>query len=175
MSIKRFSFGFLLFVVFSLLLGERAIAFYCGSHLVSVGDSKSEVQAKCGKPSSKEGRSKAEEWTYDSGPQSFVQILTFRGSRLVGMETGGYGSGPNKTEDAGCERSVVSVGETKKEVQAKCGKPTSKEVIKRKQRGAKNIQKLEEWRYNLGPDRLVRLYQFDNGRLVSIETGGYGK
>lgn len=175
MSRRRWSFGFLIVMVFSLLFGGKALAFYCGGRLVSEGDSKAEVEAKCGEPASKETRSKGEEWVYDFGPRSLVRILTFRGGRLIGTETGGYGSGPNAAADFGCDQSIVSIGDTKTEVQMKCGKPTSKEIIKEKRRGEKKAHRLEEWTYDLGPSRLMRLYRFEKERLVAIETGEYGK
>jgi hypothetical protein len=34
---------------------------------------------------------------------------------------------------------------------------------------------VEDWVYDLGPGRFVRTFTFRNGRLVAIQTGGYGK
>lgn len=174
---KRFSFGFLFLMTFLLLSEGRLLAFYCGSRLISIGETKGEVEARCGKPASKEGRSsrKGEEWTYDFGPHALIRILTFKGEKLTEIRTGGYGSGPNPTADFGCERSIISVGDSKKEVLTKCGKPTSRETIRRKQRGAKGNQSVEKWTYNLGPSRLMRFYRFENGKVAAVETGGYGK
>ena len=174
---KRSSFGFLFLTALLFLFEGTALAFYCGSRLVSVGDTKGEVEARCGKPSSREGRSssKIEEWTYDFGPRALIQILTFKGGKLVEIKTGGYGADSNSAVDFGCERAVISVGDTKKEVLTKCGKPTSKETIRKKHRGAKGNQSVEKWTYNLGPSRLMRFYRFENGKVAAIETGGYGK
>lgn len=33
---------------------------------------------------------------------------------------------------------------------------------------------IDEWTYNLGPTQFMRTLRFENGRLVSIETGDYG-
>jgi len=33
---------------------------------------------------------------------------------------------------------------------------------------------VEEWVYNLGPTRFLRILRFENGILRSIRTGGYG-
>lgn len=174
---KRLSFGFLLWMIFLFVSEGSALAFYCGSRLISIGDSKGEVEARCGKPAWKEGRSpkKMEEWTYDFGPQAFIQVLTFKGEKLAGIRSGGYGSSPNTPVDFGCERAVVSVGDTKKEVLTKCGKPTSKETVRKKHRGTKGNQAAEKWTYNLGPDRLMRFYRFEDGKVSAVETGGYGK
>ena len=33
---------------------------------------------------------------------------------------------------------------------------------------------IEEWTYNSGPTQFIRILKFENSRLISIETGGYG-
>ncbi len=33
---------------------------------------------------------------------------------------------------------------------------------------------IEEWTYNFGPRRFMRLLRFENGRLLTIESIGYG-
>ncbi len=33
---------------------------------------------------------------------------------------------------------------------------------------------IEEWTYNLGPNRFLRILTFRNGVLANIKTGGYG-
>ena len=33
---------------------------------------------------------------------------------------------------------------------------------------------VEEWTYNLGPNRFTRILTFRNNKLVDIRTGGYG-
>jgi hypothetical protein len=34
--------------------------------------------------------------------------------------------------------------------------------------------KVEEWTYNSGPDRFLRIFSFRNGTITDIRTGGYG-
>ncbi|GAB4390555.1 MAG: DUF2845 domain-containing protein [Thermodesulfovibrionales bacterium] len=34
---------------------------------------------------------------------------------------------------------------------------------------------IEEWTYDLGPNRFIRYLLFENGRLVDITTGDYGR
>jgi hypothetical protein len=80
-----------------------ALALRCGGSLVSVGDVRLEVAAKCGEPSEKTlyyeerkiGRSTrivpVEVWIYNFGPQRFVYFLTFEKGKLVETRTGGYG------------------------------------------------------------------------------------
>lgn len=91
-----------------------------------------------------------------------------------------------------CGRRLVSIGDLKVEVIAKCGPPTWTEERKeerieriynnsyykdgelREPLAAKVEVDIEEWLYNFGPNRLIRILKFENGRLVEIETGGYG-
>lgn len=71
-------------------LAEPALAatqMSCGSHLVKVGDSKSEVEAKCGQPDYREvvsgdNETKQEVWVYRMGSTRFARTLTFVGFRL---------------------------------------------------------------------------------------------
>jgi hypothetical protein len=81
-----------------------------------------------------------------------------------------------------CGDRVVLLGDTKAEVIIKCGDTDMKDS--HEENIIKNIdpftkQKVtvvvDEWTYNLGPDSLIRILRFENGRLVDIKTGGYGK
>ena len=89
------------------LLGGAAGAddgFRCGNRLASVGDSKSEVQLKCGAPAARDVHVEArgegpaavtvavEVWTYHLGAKSFLRLVTFENGRLTQVETGGHGS-----------------------------------------------------------------------------------
>ncbi len=174
---------FIFFISFSILMTGRALGFYCGSRIVSVGDTKAEVRAKCGEPTSKEERpvgifATVEEWTYNLGPTEFVRILRFEGGRLAEIETGRYGFTPGSTSDFGCERQIVSIGDTKMEVKAKCGEPTSSDTRIEERfdpvRQHRRVATIDEWTYDLGSSRLIRIYRFENGRLTNIETRGFG-
>jgi Protein of unknown function (DUF2845) len=47
--------------------------------------------------------------------------------------------------------------------------------VEARERGARTLyETVEEWLYDLGPDRLVRRFTFRSGRLEVIQTGGYG-
>jgi hypothetical protein len=81
-----------------------------------------------------------------------------------------------------CGDRVVSLGDTKAEVIIKCGDTNLKDsheesIIKNIDPFAKQKVTVivDEWTYNLGPDSLIRLLRFENGKLVDIKTGGYGK
>ncbi|MCG2635435.1 MAG: DUF2845 domain-containing protein [Gammaproteobacteria bacterium] len=64
----------------------------CGSYLVKIGDTKDQVVKRCGEPVYREEVSaeverSEEQWVYDPGSAAFRRILTFRGLRLVDIET----------------------------------------------------------------------------------------
>ena len=83
---------------------------FCGLSLVLPGDSRREVQRKCGPPSrrlrpdgrplaaprpgrrQREGRGGGVEiWVYDRGPRQLERIVTMVGGRVARIEVGGYG------------------------------------------------------------------------------------
>jgi hypothetical protein len=66
-------------------------------------------------------------------------------------------------------------------VLAKCGEPAwkdSREEALSEQLGAGTVRRtymtIEEWTYNFGPNRFVRIFTFRNGSVTDIRTGGYG-
>jgi hypothetical protein len=73
----------------------------CGSRLVEIGDSKSDVVAKCGRAAyederyeerrDREGRRyvvRVDDWTYDLGKGSFLRHLTFENGSLRDIRAG---------------------------------------------------------------------------------------
>ncbi|WP_257456048.1 DUF2845 domain-containing protein [Archangium lipolyticum] len=90
-----------------------------------------------------------------------------------------------------CGNNLVADGASKTDVLLKCGEPAAKEsrtesdAVKQR-RGGKNdsdsttteqvVQKtIEEWTYNFGPNRLIQVAVFENGKLVDVRSGGYGR
>jgi hypothetical protein len=87
-----------------------------------------------------------------------------------------------------CGTKLVSEGATRSEVARKCGEPT--EVVKQKSIfrrpaiwadgqpyfiGNDYIEiHVENWIYNLGPNKLMRRLRFEDGYLTMIDTMGYG-
>jgi hypothetical protein len=66
-------------------------------------------------------------------------------------------------------------------VLAKCGEPALKDVHQEefKERLESGLTRsvfvnVEEWTYNLGANRFVRILTFRNGKLTDIRTDGYG-
>jgi hypothetical protein len=86
-----------------------------------------------------------------------------------------------------CGTTLVSGGDTRDQVMAKCGNPS--DVV----RSSEFVQSVawvngvpvaagntlievpvELWLYNFGPTQLMRRVRFESGRVVGIETLGYG-
>jgi hypothetical protein len=102
-------------VVFGLLACSPAFAFRCGNKLVSEGDSRSEVVAKCGEPTEVVTQSSVfrrpmiwsngrpyyigddfieipvEIWLYNLGPNKLMRRLRFEGGIVTDIETLGHG------------------------------------------------------------------------------------
>ncbi len=103
--------GILILFFYSISDGD---SFRCGNRIVSKGDSKIEVVSKCGEPDDLETVSyetkgstfwrgtvdvstkKVEKMYYNCGEGRFIRILTFIDDKLVSIEEGGYGSGPQR-------------------------------------------------------------------------------
>lgn len=102
----------------------------------------------------------------------------------------GSGSALNSRQPGGlrCKGRIVSIGDSTFDVFSKCGDPDWSNTYE-VERAAKRVYGptgnretlfvkekviVEEWTYNLGSTKFVRYLTFENGILVSIETGNYG-
>jgi hypothetical protein len=78
------------------VFGARpALAFYCGGHLVQVGDTMESLYENCGPPTLKltpreEG---GETWFYSEGPSQFVIKINIFDGKITAIEEGDYGPG----------------------------------------------------------------------------------
>jgi hypothetical protein len=91
------------FAILLILQSGLAYGLRCGNELVTEGDSRATVLAKCGEPvdrfvyvvEKKVGDSivniVVEEWTYNLGPYEFLYFLTFANGKLQEIQTGEYG------------------------------------------------------------------------------------
>lgn len=96
---------------------------------------------------------------------------------------------PAPAEAMYCGQRLVKNGDSRHRVRALCGEPA--DVIARVElrsaaaflRGTDGTPvrverlvevRIDEWTYDLGPQRLLRVFVFENGRLVSMSTRGYG-
>lgn len=193
---------YIFFLMLSLILSCTtlyAATLDCRGGIISTGDSRVDLLGKCGEPDAKESHDEeiterlddgskrkifitVEDWTYNFGPNQFMRIVTLRNGTVANIRTGNYGygksSGPQQRE---CSEQVVTIGDTKSDVIAKCGEPSSKDSHQEEREETldtgvrrKVFITVEEWTYNLGPNRFVRVLTFKNNKLVDIRTGKYG-
>jgi hypothetical protein len=134
-----------------------------------------------------------EQWTYDFGRNRFLQLVTLWNGRIVRFEQGGYGHGlppalelprPRVTR---CDVSLIRQGDTKVDALGRCGPPTSAVSWEAPRTRPVVVESgsetwgvpggtahVELWVYNLGPNQFIRIVRFEDGRVTSVETGGYG-
>jgi hypothetical protein len=180
-------------------LDRFAYALDCTGGIISIGDSRFDLLKKCGEPDFKDfhdeeffehfgrgvGRKiiiTVEEWTYNFGTNQFMRIVTLKNGKVWDIREGGYGYLKDaKPDQRECSGRVVSIGDLKSDVLMKCGEPAVKDVRQEEFRervdaglGRTVYVTVEEWTYNFGPNRFVRIFTFRNGRVSDIKTGGYG-
>ncbi|MFP4031612.1 MAG: DUF2845 domain-containing protein, partial [Desulfococcaceae bacterium] len=80
-----------------------------------------------------------------------------------------------------CDGAIIDEGTSKPEVFHRCGEPYWQErrvveTLERKGREVWNVRSdvIEEWLYNFGPTRLLRILTFENGTLKKVRTAGHG-
>jgi len=176
-----------------LLRGQQK--FDCSGRIIGVGVPQADVLAACGPPAWRDQRTDSwvegirpdgtvlvsvstEEWIFDFGPDRLLHFVYFRDGRVADIRTGGYGG---RSEDCG-DGDNLAIGDSKLEGFQKCGAPTR---VGRGEGGEKEltdpdtvvrrILDSDYWTYDFGPSRFVRMLTFQNGRLKSIERGGYGR
>ncbi len=180
-----------LFVAATLLLaagGASADSVRCDGGIVSVGDSRLDLVAKCGWPALQEAEPIAttpyvdaglliERWTYDFGPRRFTQVVSLQGGIIVAIDRGGYGYALDPPRDpppdaaaiprARCEVGAFHVGDRTFDVLSRCGEPAFRDL-----RHGPTV--VEVWTYDFGQRQFVRHLEFQGGKLVRIRTGSYG-
>ena len=80
-----------------------------------------------------------------------------------------------------CEGGIISTGDRSIDVLAKCGPPDSKESHQEElsERLNDNTKQkafvtVEEWTYNFGPTKFMRIIVLKNGVVANIRLGNYG-
>jgi hypothetical protein len=194
-----------IFLIILLSLGlfpspASADSISCDGGIVSDGDSVVDLLMKCGQPAWKESHQEeftdrlapglkqrtyvtVEQWTYNFGPQQLLRIVTIKNSVVTGVKTGQYG--PSKDRESikpECGDRIISTGDTKGEVLAKCGEPFYRNSYDEELReqfdeihSRRVVVTVEEWTYNFGPQRFLRIITFRNGKVVDVRTGQYGR
>lgn len=170
----------------------------CGNRLVSMGDNKAEVLIKCGAPAWKDAWTEKlinnvntpgelrvnidrERWVYNFGHHSFLRFLLFRNGRLVKITTGDYGYDGNRPSVTQCDSGELRVGTSQYEILQRCGEPAFKDSREEELLSAVDehnnrltVKRIDEWTYNFGPNKFLRILKFENGELVNVETGDRG-
>ncbi|SNB46551.1 DUF2845 domain-containing protein [Geobacter sp. DSM 9736] len=84
-----------------------------------------------------------------------------------------------------CKNGIVSKGDLAIEVVAKCGEPAQKAQREEKRGGLVrdihgrertvfSLVTIDDWTFNFGPHEFMQRLLFENGRVVGIESLGYG-
>jgi len=74
-----------------------------------------------------------------------------------------------------CGSRIVATEDSAAKVRAACGEPALRDVQPQfDPRAGRIFGDTEVWTYNFGQNQLLRLLRFRGGRLVAIDTDGYG-
>jgi len=167
----------------------------CDGGIVSVGDSKLDLLAKCGEPALVEvwleerwagpgARSAAtvERWSYNFGPNRFLQFVTLATGKVTTVERGSYGYPPERLQLARsvprreCTPSDPAVGDSALDLLAKCGEPAAREAREdwRPDGAGGSHVHVEVWTYDFGPRQFLRIVTLENGKVTEAARGGYG-
>jgi hypothetical protein len=180
-------------------LDQYADALDCTGGIISVGDSRFDLVKKCGEPDFKDSHDEeffehygrgvgrkviitVEEWTYNFGPSQFMRIVILKNGKVADIREGSYGYRKDaKPDQRECGGRIIVIGDSKSDVLMKCGEPAMKDTHQEEFRervdtglGQTVYVAVEEWTYNFGPNRFVRIFTFRNGKVSDIKTGGYG-
>jgi hypothetical protein len=187
-------------------------SFRCSNGIVSVGDLKVDLLGKCGEPTmrgtvrseevsiSREGpvrggttvreTAAVERWTYDFGPNQFIEVVTLEGGRIRSIDRGsrGYVDSPSEKHRAipvaRCDYRSIRVGDRSYDLLARCGEPASRDV-KLLERGVDTLEggtvvhrsftvPVEVWTFHFGPQTLTRIVELEEGKVLRVETGSRG-
>ena len=178
-------------LVLSLLLASpTAFAMRCGNRIIGDGTQDFQVRDRCGEPfwtdrytnvdviggygPLEQQRSvRFDVWYYNFGPRQLMRRLVFRDGLLLREDTLGYGvseigddCNPNRRLDG------LSAGE----LIARCGEPASRRsetdtIVRRPTLGVEQWrdQRREEWIYDFGERRFVRVVRLIDGRVTGVD------
>jgi hypothetical protein len=178
-----------LLLLLALAAGDAA-ALRCDGRLVQAGDHAVQVRARCGEPFWIDAFSEllvlgedgpleqrierpVEAWYYNFGPSRLLRRLLLVDDRVVREETLGYGVARIGGD---CRLDALPAGTPAGVIYARCGAPTSRrdryaEVVRRDGSGAarRRLLRHEDWIYDVGANRDLRLVRIVDGRLQGIE------
>jgi len=171
-----------------LLLPQAAEAsnLRCDGKIIKRGDRPFEVRRHCGEPdtivplhtvyTAQHGHVPTrEEWQYNFGPHRLMRFLVFQNGRLSQVRTGEHGF---RSREGRCTSPLsIQTGISQMELVARCGEPESKELritqttyrLDRRGRHYRRGLPAEDWIYDFGSGRFMRIVTLINGRVVNIE------
>lgn len=79
-------------------------------------------------------------------------------------------SQPSEADGFRCKNKLVMPGDTTGEVKRKCGPPLDELALGQVEVKGKRVNMMR-WTYDLGSGRFLRILEFHNGKLISIEDG----
>jgi hypothetical protein len=167
----------------------------CGSRLVSTEALAGEVLGACGAPDYVDrweppaGENPAnslasiEQWYYNFGPSQLLRVLTLQRGRLSRIDADGYGFSARGT--GGCDASQIGEGLSKFRLYMTCGEPLTRRAeyalrpLRLRNQSLSHAPAvvpvyLEEWVYNLGANKLLRVVTLENGRVTDVKSEGRG-
>lgn len=186
------------------LAADAQASIRCGNRLVNVGDSVLQLRARCGEPDDvqrfsdlrvlfddrgnrRERLVEIEEWVYLLGTGDIPRLVRIENGRVRDVQTAPFTAlaRDGRLDLERCRRQLFSLQQTlAAQVRLTCGLPDQRdrwqdEITTRVQPGVKVRQLItrERWIYNFGENHLIRMFEFANGRLVSMDTGrrGFGE
>ena len=166
-------------------------ALRCGNRLVDEGDREFQVRERCGdpfwieqwvrievldrgQPFERQREVESSTWTFNFGPRALMQQLTFVDGVLQRIESLGYGVAEIGTN---CPFDRDLAGMSSGELVARCGEPAERRrsrdtVVLRPGPRLESWRdpRREEWVYDFGEDRLLRVLDLEHGRVVRTQA-----
>lgn len=186
MNVKRS----VVLVLLLLLASPSAFAMRCGNRLVNQGAQDFQVRERCGEPFyidrytgvdvigaygpvESQQTVQFDVWYYNFGSNQLLRRLVFRDGILAREETLGYGVAEIGTD---CNPNGIYDNLSSGELYARCGEPVSRRsatdtVVRRPVPGLERWrdQRREDWVYDFGDDRFLRLVHLVDGRVAATE------
>jgi len=105
-------------------------------------------------------------------------VRGFRGWLLAGLLLAGLAvlraSPLHAADTMRCGGRLVTVEDRAAELRSLCGTPDYRDVWTEQTLPQDLLGDTEEWYYNFGSNQLLRIVRIQNGRVVRIDTDGYG-
>lgn len=169
----------------------------CGSRLITAGTAALVLEEACGSPDHVDRRlvtrgsavavgrgwegavrrtlEEVETWTYAGGGGEMMRIVTIRRGEVERIRTVAVRGG--RTSER-CVRPIFATPTLTGQVELTCGAPDDRdawieeEILRdRVGRVLRRTVHHERWIYNPGPGHLLRIFEFEDGKLVRESTG----